>query len=55
MVLPNGDIELTFTVAGVVEIKHWIYSWLPNVEIVKPSWLREQARKELDRSAEQHA
>jgi predicted DNA-binding transcriptional regulator YafY len=54
-VLSNGDVELTFTVAGVNEIKYWIYSWLPNVEILKPSWLRQQARKDLARSAKEHA
>jgi predicted DNA-binding transcriptional regulator YafY len=54
-VLPNGDLELTFTVAGVDEIKYWIYSWLPNAEVIQPSWLREQVRKELSRSAKEHA
>jgi predicted DNA-binding transcriptional regulator YafY len=54
-VLFDGDVELTFTVAGVNEIKHWIYSWLPNVEIIEPAWLRQQARKELARSAKEHA
>jgi predicted DNA-binding transcriptional regulator YafY len=54
-VLPNGDLELTFTVAGVDEIKYWIYSWLPNAEVIQPSWLREHVRKELSRSAKEHA
>lgn len=53
-ILSDGDIELTFTVAGVNEIKHWIYSWLPSVEIIEPAWLRQQARKELARSAKEH-
>jgi predicted DNA-binding transcriptional regulator YafY len=54
-ILPNGDIELTFTVAGVNEIKYWIYSWLPNARILKPSWLRELVRKELSQSAKEHS
>jgi predicted DNA-binding transcriptional regulator YafY len=54
-VLPNGEIELTFTIAGVNEIKHWIYSWLPNVEVIEPYWLRKQIRKELARSVKNHA
>ena len=54
-VLPNGEIELTFTIAGVNEIKHWIYSWLPNVEVIEPDWLRKQIRKELARSVKNHA
>jgi predicted DNA-binding transcriptional regulator YafY len=53
--LSNGDVELTFTVAGVNEIKHWIYSWIPNVEVIKPAWLRQQIRKELTRSIKEHA
>ena len=54
-ILPNGEIELTFTIAGVNEIKHWIYSWLPNVEVIEPDWLRKQIRKELARSVKNHA
>jgi predicted DNA-binding transcriptional regulator YafY len=54
-ILPNGEIELTFTIAGVNEIKHWIYSWLPNVEVTEPAWLRKQIRKELARSVKNHA
>jgi predicted DNA-binding transcriptional regulator YafY len=52
--LSSGDVELTFTIAGVNEIKHWIYSWLPNVEVVKPAWLRQQIRDELIRSIQEH-
>jgi predicted DNA-binding transcriptional regulator YafY len=53
-VLPNGDVEMTYKVAGVDEIKHWIYSWLPNVEILEPSSLREQAAAELTESTKKH-
>jgi len=52
--LSSGDVELTFTIAGVNEIKHWIYSWLPNVEVVKPAWFRQQIRNELSRSIQEH-
>lgn len=54
-VLPNGDVEMGFTVAGTDEIKHWIYSWLPNVEVLEPAWLREQVHKELAESLQQHS
>ena len=54
-ILPNGDAELSFTVSGVDEIKRWIYSWLPNAEVTKPKWLREQIREELSRSARKHS
>ncbi|PIV40744.1 MAG: hypothetical protein COZ31_08780 [Nitrospirae bacterium CG_4_10_14_3_um_filter_44_29] len=53
-ILPNGDVELTFSVAGTSEIKHWIYSWIPNVEVLKPEWFREQVSKELSASLENH-
>lgn len=49
--LPNGDVELTLTVAGVTEIKHWIYSWIPNVEVLGPAWFRKQVKEELTSSA----
>ncbi len=53
--LSNGDVELSFTVAGVNEIKHWIHSWLPSVEVVKPAWLRKQVKKELSLSIKEHS
>lgn len=53
-ILKGGRVELTFTVAGVNEIKRWIFSWLPDVEVVEPAWLRNQFRKELLKSADQH-
>ena len=54
-ILPDGDVELTFTVAGTDEIKRWIYSWLPHVEVVRPQWLRKQIQKELSESASNHS
>ncbi len=54
-ILPSGEVELTFTVAGVDEIKHWIYTWIPNVEILEPKWLREKVQKELGMSSQKHA
>ncbi len=54
-VLPGGDVELSFTVSGVDEIKRWIYSWLPYAEVIKPKWLRKQITKELNASAKMHA
>ena len=53
-ILPDGAVELSFIVAGVDEIKRWIYSWLPNVEVMKPAWLRRQIKKELSRYASDH-
>ncbi len=53
-ILPDGDVELTFNVAGVEEIKHWLYSWLPNVEVIKPVWFRKKVKAELTQGAKSH-
>jgi len=54
-ILPCGGVELSFTIAGANEIKRWIYSWLPDVEVIKPEWLRKQIQKELSESARNHS
>ena len=54
-ILPNGDVELSFTVAGVDEIKRWIYSWLPHAEVIRPRWLRKQIKKELSAAISSHS
>lgn len=41
-ILENGEVELSFRVAGVIEIKPWIYSWIPNVRVLSPKWLRDE-------------
>ena len=53
-VLPSGDIELSFTVAGIEEIKRWIYSWIPHVEVIKPVWFRKQVNNELETTVKKH-
>jgi predicted DNA-binding transcriptional regulator YafY len=52
--LPDGGVELQFVVAGTLEIKKWIYSWLPHVEVIKPLSLRRQIHKELAKAAASH-
>jgi hypothetical protein len=53
-ILPDGSIECTYTVAGTIEIKQWIYSWLPHAEVLEPEWFREQVQKELSASFHHH-
>lgn len=53
-VLGDGSLELTFTVAGIQEIKRWLYSWLPDVEVVRPPSLRKEIRKELAKAVKKH-
>jgi predicted DNA-binding transcriptional regulator YafY len=38
--LPDGGIEMTFRVAGTVEIRPWILSWGDAVEVLAPPELR---------------
>jgi len=52
--LPDGGVELTFTVAGIYEIKKWIYSWIPNIEVIKPKILRDLIKKELVQATQDH-
>ncbi len=39
--LPDGRLEMTVTVAGIVEIRPWILSWGDAVEVLGPDALRE--------------
>jgi predicted DNA-binding transcriptional regulator YafY len=39
--LPDGRLELSVTVAGIVEIRPWILSWGDGVEVLEPPELRE--------------
>jgi hypothetical protein len=52
--LQNGDVVLTYAAAGIDEIKHWIYTWLPHVEIVELVWFRQRVAEELSISVRSH-
>ncbi|HSJ00429.1 MAG TPA: WYL domain-containing protein [Patescibacteria group bacterium] len=39
--LPDGGLELAFTVNGIVEIQPWILSWGEGVEVLEPAELRD--------------
>jgi len=53
--LPDGGCLCTYTVAGTIEIKQWIYSWLPHAEVLEPAWFREQVEKELSAALAHHS
>jgi len=53
-ILPSGEVELSFTVPGVNEIRRWICAWIPHVEVIEPEWFRERLRKELLEAAQKH-
>jgi predicted DNA-binding transcriptional regulator YafY len=54
-ILPSGEVELSFTVSGVNEIRRWIYAWVPNVEVIEPAWFRDRLRKEFTEAAHKHS
>ena len=45
--LPDGRVELTVTVAGIVEIRPWILSWGDGVEVLEPPELREAVARSV--------
>jgi predicted DNA-binding transcriptional regulator YafY len=51
--LPDGGVELTVTVAGIVEIRPWVLSWGDAVEVREPAELRELVANTL-RAASNH-
>lgn len=48
--LRNGDIELSFKVSGTEEIKWWLYSWIPHVEVLEPRSLREEMKNDIKKT-----
>jgi len=50
--LKDGRLEIKFQVNGFEGIKHWIYRWLPHVEITGPRSLKNICSEELKRSLE---
>src|ERR671915_1146219 len=53
--LPDGRLELTVTVAGIVEIQPWILSWGGAVEVLEPDELREAVASSVHQAAERYA
>jgi predicted DNA-binding transcriptional regulator YafY len=53
--LPDGGIELAVTVAGIVEIQHWILSWGGEVEVLEPVELREAVAASVRQAAGRYA
>lgn len=46
--LPDGSILVTFEVAGLQEIKRWLYTFIPHFEVIEPEELREIMKRELE-------
>lgn len=39
--LPDGRREVSFTVNGLEGLRHWMYQWIPHVEVIAPDELRQ--------------
>jgi predicted DNA-binding transcriptional regulator YafY len=53
--LPGGGVELAVTVAGIVEIQHWILSWGGAVEVLEPDDLRDAVAASVRQAADRYA
>lgn len=49
VVLPSGEVELTLTVEGTEKLKRWLYTWIPNVTVLEPKWLRKEIKTEINK------
>ena len=48
--LPAGSLEITFQVAGLDEIKRWVFSFGLGAVVLEPEKLKEMVRKDLSRN-----
>ena len=53
--LPDGSLEMAFLVAGLDEIKRWIFSFGPEAAVLEPEKLKEMVRKDLSRNLAQYS
>jgi predicted DNA-binding transcriptional regulator YafY len=53
--LPDGGVELSVTVAGIVEIRPWILSWGGAVEVLEPADLRDAVAESVREAAGRYA
>jgi predicted DNA-binding transcriptional regulator YafY len=53
--LPDGGVEMTVTVAGIVEIRPWILGWGDQVEVLGPPELRAVVASSVQSAARRYA
>jgi proteasome accessory factor B len=53
--LPEGGLEMTVKVAGIVEIQHWVLSWGGAVEVLEPPELRDAIAASVSQAAARYA
>jgi predicted DNA-binding transcriptional regulator YafY len=49
--LGNGKLEVSFQVNGIEGIKDWIYRWIPYVEVLEPTELKELFKSDIQKAA----
>jgi predicted DNA-binding transcriptional regulator YafY len=49
--LPGGAVDLTMSVASMMELGRWVRSWGDKVEVLEPDSLRQELREEAVRTA----
>lgn len=52
--LPDGRIEVSFTVNGLEGLRHWMYQWIPHVEVILPEELRVMLKEDAARVIERN-
>lgn len=52
--LPDGRLELRFTVKGTEGVRQWLYGWIPFVEVVGPAALRATVTEDLEAALARH-
>lgn len=51
--LSNGDIEMTFPAAGLMEVQHWVLAWGRYVKVLQPAELKKAVTDEIQVMARQ--
>ncbi len=45
--LPDGEVEVTFMIAGAGEMIPWMMSWGPTLVVIEPEWLKDELKNNL--------
>jgi predicted DNA-binding transcriptional regulator YafY len=53
--LPGGAVELTMSVASMMELGRWVRGWGDKVEVIAPDSLRQELREEALRIARNYS
>jgi len=51
----NGSLEITFRVAGLDEIKRWVFSFGPEAVVLEPEKLKKMVSKDLSKNLVQYS